>query len=122
MKTAYIDIKNRIVGQDYTGRCAITKYDIYKCTDYFGLAVMESKWKPLMEVSNDGILKFKNLNVKFYGNVYLKVFNGYKWVEYMDYAARLVIEPVFVPLFKPEYKSYPTPVTFDMNAAVSDDG
>ena len=43
-KEIKINIADRYIGQDVTGRCLRNKYKIYKVTDYYGLEVFKSEF------------------------------------------------------------------------------
>ena len=76
-----MNITDRFIGEDPTGRCLITAYNIYKVTDNYGKEVKSYKYNKCMTVDEKGIITFKNLTDVMDYKVYISVFNSYEWIE-----------------------------------------
>ena len=88
-KEIKINIADRFIGQDVTGRCLINKYKIYKVTDYFGLEVFKSQFDKVSKVDDEGNLEFFKLDHKVNYKIYVAVYNSYRWFYLDEYLAQL---------------------------------
>jgi len=90
-KEILINIKDRFVGEDPTGRCKFNNFTIARVLKGNDKGAYPYEYNKILEIDEHGTLKFKKMTRTVDWKIFFKVYNSFVWYESDEYVAHLKV-------------------------------